>query len=189
MSHSFRQFKWIGMGAMALLVVLLVLPGISDRSVSTETETWQRAAEIAPSRLMEQVRTEHLGTEATVDLGRMKIWKIWRSAQSHPLYLIDSRIADAARYPQANLFCGQSGCAFWGYISVNHRYQQVLASYFNPRLPPDIPLFSLTGNLQNGLPMLQVNQLEDDRLWQYTLTFSGKTYDITEANLISETHE
>lgn len=144
---------------------------------------WQSAAQAAPAGLMEQVVRDNMTSNAQIDAGKMKVWKILQPGQSEPLYLIDTRIANLAERPSGNPLCGALGCAFFGYVSENGHYRKVLGTYFDVNLPPHIPLFELTDNLQKGLPTLKVNQREGDRVRQFIFSFNGESYEVVETRL------
>jgi hypothetical protein len=184
-----NKLKWFSLGAIALIAIVVVLSavGLADRQASANDAAWSYAAQSAPSELMTQVRAEHLSPDAAVDTGRMKVWKIQQSGQTQPLYLIDSRVADAAN--STNPLCGASGCAFFGYLVTASNYQQVLNIYLDPRLPPHIALIEVINTLQSGLPVLKVNQLEGDRIQQLTLTFDGTQYQVTDTQLSPQRYE
>jgi hypothetical protein len=184
-----NKLKWFSLGAIALIAIVVVLSatGLADRQASANDTAWSYAAQSAPSELMTQLRREHLSPDAVVDTGRMKVWKIQQPGQTQPLYLIDSRVADAAS--STNPLCGASGCAFFGYLATTNGYQQVLNVYLDPRLPPHVALIDAINELQSGLPVLKVNQLEGDRIQQLTLTFDGQQYQVTETQLSPKRYE
>ncbi|NET34879.1 MAG: hypothetical protein F6K19_23125, partial [Cyanothece sp. SIO1E1] len=162
---SWQKLKLMGLAvrAIALTILLSSLFGAIQERAAADATHWNYAAHAAPSELMTQVQQDNLRPEVPIDLGRMQIWKIQQSGQSAPLYLIDSQIADLAKYPQANPLCGRLGCAFLGYIPTDNGYVKVLDLYLKPQLPPDITLFAPSEILQHGLPVLRVNQLESNQ--------------------------
>ncbi len=183
-SRRARRFTIVG-----LLIGAIVWLGVMNQSASVELG-WREASRSAPSGLMQQVVQENLSSEFKGDSGRMKIWRIQRSGQSKPLFLVDSRIANEAEQPTTNPLCGASGCQFFGYIPAqNNRYQRVLAAYFNPRLPPKISLFDVTDKLQNGLPVLTVNQLEKRQIRQLIFAFKETSYELIETQLLPDIYE
>ena len=184
-----NKLKWFSFGAIALIAIAVALSatGLADRQASANNAAWNFAAQSSPSGLMTQVRAEHLSPDAAVDTGQMKVWKIQQSGQTQPLYLIDSRVANAAS--STNPLCGASGCAFFGYLATASNYQQVLNIYLDPRLPPHVALIDATDELQSGLPVLKVNQLEGDRIQQLTLTFDGTQYQVTDTQLSPQRYE
>ena len=182
--HRMRFFTIVG-----LIIGAIVMLGVINQSASVELG-WREAARSAPPGLMQQVIQENLSSNFKGDSGRMKIWQIRRSGQSKPLFLIDSRIANEADQPTENPLCGTSGCQFFGYVSTqNNHYQRVLVAYFNPRLPPKISLFDIADKLQNGLPVLTVNQLENKQIRQFIFAFNGKSYDLIETQLLPKVYE
>ena len=184
--HLLRnKLKWLGIGTVILIAIVWF--ELANWQASANDTTWSYAARSAPSELMTQIRREHLSSDATVDTGRMKVWKIQKSGQTQPLYLIDSRVAGAASY--TNPLCGASGCAFFGYLATTNGYQSVLSIYLDPRLPPHVTLIDTTNEPKSGLPVLKVNQLEGDRVQQLTLTFDGKQYQVTDTQLSPQRYE
>ncbi|MCG8368814.1 MAG: hypothetical protein MJA27_36460 [Pseudanabaenales cyanobacterium] len=186
-----HKLKWIGIavGAIALTILLSSITGAIREHASADSANWNDAVYSAPLGLMEQVQRNNLSPDLPIDTGRMRVRKVQQSGQSEPLYLIDSQIADAAKYPQANLLCGELGCAFFGYIPSDSRYEEILNTYFNPHLPPDIPLFESTETLKNGLPVLKVNQMESEQVQQLTLAFNGQAYEVIENQLFPDRYE
>lgn len=166
---------------IGLLLTGSVIVGLLNQGKATEFVTWQRASQVAPASLVQQIQQENLSGNSQV--GDMKVWKIQRPQQSKPLYLIDSRIKGKAS------LCGALGCAFWGYVPVSDRFQRVLSAYFDPRLPPKIQLFESQNALQNGLPILKVNQLEKQQICQYQYEFNGKGYELMETRLLPQRYE
>jgi hypothetical protein len=169
-----------------LLLLVFSAGGIYAALPKVNESGWQHASEAAPPGLMEQVVRENISPNAQVNSGQMKIWKIQRSGQPAPMYLIDSRVASSAT---TSPLCGASGCAFFGYVRQGEGYRRVFASYLDPRLPPNIPLFELVNHSSNGLPVLKINQLEGNQSQQLTLTFNGQMYEVTETQLLPQRYE
>lgn len=180
------RFRLIAFVSLILVGMIAVL---AMKSASTEAG-WQEAARSAPSGLMQQVTKENLSSDFAGDIGRMKVWKIVQSGQSKPLFLIDTHITNEATQPYGNPLCGAMGCKFLGYISTaKNQYQQVLANYFKPQLPPKVPLIEPTSTIRNGLPTLRVNQLESKQVKQTTLAFDGERYEVVETQLLPKVYE
>jgi hypothetical protein len=162
---------------------------LAMKSASVETG-WQEAARSAPPGLIQQVAKENLSSDFAGDIGRMKVWKIFQSRQSKPLFLIDTHITNEATQLYGNPLCGAMGCKFLGYVSTaKNQYQQVLANYFKPQLPPKISLIEPTPTIRNGLPTLKVNQLERKQVKQTMLAFDGKRYEVVETQLLPKVYE
>ncbi len=182
-----RRLRFIKILVIILLVFLA--GGIYAALPKTaQGDTWQPASSIAPPELMAQVIQENINPEIQVNAAQMRVWKIQLPGQSTPLYLIDSRIANSAGSPQNNPLCGALGCAFWGYVQEEN-YRRVFASYLDPRLPPDIPLIEPTNIIQNGLPNLKINQLQNHQIQQLTLSFNGQFYEAVETQLLPQRYE
>ena len=133
---------------------------------------WQLARDGAPPALLNQVVTDNLHPDITVDAGQMSILKLQQAGQSQPLYLIDARLIDSETQP----LCGAAGCALFAYIRTQSGFQQVLATYLDLHLPPGKTLLQPTGDLHQGLPTLVAMQLVENDLQQITLAFDGQTY-------------
>lgn len=173
--------------------VSLILAGtiavLAMKSASTETG-WQEAARSAPPGLIQQVIKENLSPDFTGGVGRMKVWKLFQSGQSKPLFLIDTRSTNEATHPQENPLCGALGCKFLGYISTaKNRYQQVLDHYLKPQLPPKVSLIEPSSTIRNGLPTLKINQLNGKQIKQLTFAFNGKGYEIVEIQVLPKVYE
>jgi hypothetical protein len=173
------------------LIIMTTLSLFASRNpASVNSSQWFDAAKQAPSGLIAQVIRDNIKPNIPVDAGRMKIWKIQRSGQTHPLYLIDSRVADMANYPHANLLCGVSGCAFFAYRSDdNKKFQQAWSAYLNVNLPPGVALIEPDDELRNGLPGLKVNQMKGKQIQQLYLSFNGQTYEITQVLLLPQRYD
>lgn len=180
------RFRLIGLVGLILISTIAVL---AMKSASVETG-WQEAARSAPPGLMQQVVQENLSAGFTGDTGQMKVWRILQSGQSKPLFLIDTRSTNEATHPGENPLCGALGCQFFGYLSTaKDRYQRVLSEYFKPQLPPKVSLIEPSQTVQNGLPILKINQLEGKQVKQMIFAFNGKTYDVVETHLLPKVYE
>lgn len=193
MNHSIsrQKLKLLVIAAIVLTVLLVALSffGSSGNRASADAENWNQAAQSDPAGLMAQVVADHLNPNALVDPGRMKILSLQLPGQSQPLYLIDSRIANLARYPHANPLCGASGCAFFGYVKDEEGFREVWMTYLNVNLPPEVSLFESPDELRNGFPVLKTNQMQGDRIEQLHWSFNGQEYEITKTLLTPQTYE
>ena len=99
--------------ALVSLVLASTIAVFAMRSASLES-SWQEASRSVPPGLMQQIIQENFNSDFAGDSGQMKIWKISQSGQSKPLFLIDTRTANAATQPQDNPLCGALGCQFLG---------------------------------------------------------------------------
>jgi hypothetical protein len=181
-----KWFKLMGATAVALLLALSVYWSGNN---AIATSTWQLANDAAPPGLMAQIRAETLRPKSATDVGRMKIWNIQLPGQKQSLYLINSQITSLVK-PHANPLCGNSGCAFFAYISTGkEQYQQVWNAYLNVHLPPKVTLFEVPTDLRNGMPVLKVNQLQTNRVQQLHVTFNGQIYEVTASLLTPQTYD
>jgi hypothetical protein len=158
---------------------------------ATSQPQWQLAKDAAPVELMAQVLQENLQPGTTLDAGQMKVWKVQQADQNVPLYLIDSRVANAAEQPQGNPLCGAQGCLFLAYIPAEKgHYQRVLHLYLNPHLPPKTTLLQPAEySLEAGLPCLVVNQLEHHKIRRMQFCFNGNNYEIIDTQLFPKVYE
>lgn len=175
--------------AIVSLILASTIAVLAMKSASVETG-WQEAARSAPPGLMQQVVQENLSSDFAGDVERMRVWRISQSGQSKPLFLVDTRSINGATRPNENPLCGALGCKFLGYVSATKdRYQQVLANYLKPQLPPKISLIEPTSTIRNGLPTLKINQLEGKQVKQSVLGFNGKEYEVVETHLLPKLYE
>lgn len=175
--------------AIVSLILTSTIAVLAMKSASVETG-WQNSARSAPPGLMQQVVKENLSSDFTGDTGRMKVWRIFQTGQSKPLFLVDTRSMNEANHPHENPLCGALGCKFLGYVSTaKEQYQQVFANYLKPQLPPKVPLIEPTPTIRNGLPTLKINQLEGRQVKQSVLAFNGKGYEIVETQLLPKVYE
>ncbi len=176
--------------SLLIVVMGLVLAIAWAIPKATSQPQWQLAKDAAPVELMAQVIQENLQPGTPVDTGQMKIWRVQQVNQNVPLYLIDTRVANAAEQPQGNLLCGVQGCLFLAYIPAGSgHYQRVLSLYLNPHLPPKIVLLQPTAALQAELPCLMVSQLEQPKIRTTQFCFNGSIYEIVETQLLPEVYE
>lgn len=158
-----------------LLVCLVMLVALAIWLWPRPSQTgWRLAQEVAPLPLLSQMLADNLSPNFPVDPGQMQMWKMQVAGQRQPLYLVDSRVQGIEIQP----LCGAIGCAFFGYIPQDIGFQQVLATYLNPHVPPGRSLIEPTTTVDNGLPRLVVNQLGAEGFQQYTLGFNGQVYEI-----------
>jgi hypothetical protein len=158
---------------------------------ATSQPQWQLAKDAAPAELMAQVIQENLQPGMLVDTAQMKVWQVQQADQKVPLYLIDTRVANAAEQPQGNPLCGVQGCLFLAYIPAGSgHYQQVLSIYLNPHLPPQITLLQPEEDfLESGLPCLTANQLEHHKIRTTRFCFNGSNYEILDSQLLPKVYE
>ena len=168
-----------------LPAVLLIFVSIGILYARSPQPSWQLAQDVAPPALLNQVVTDNLHPDATVDAGQMSVLKLRQSGQSRPLYLIDARLIDSETQP----LCGVAGCALFGYIRDQSGFQQVLATYLDPHLPPGQILLQPTSDLHQGLPKLVATQLVETDLQQITLAFDGQTYAVDRLDYLPSDHE
>jgi hypothetical protein len=179
----------IGLLILAISIVVAIALSLRSSNAAGQLQ-WRLAKEVAPGGLMEQVIQENIQSGTEINAGQMKIWTIRQPHQTIPLYLIDTRIANAAEHPQDNLLCGAQGCVFLAYISIGqNRYQRILNIYLNPHLPPKITLLQTTAELKAGLPCLVARQLEQQKIRITQFCFNGSTYEIVETQRLPEVYE
>ncbi len=162
---------------------LVSLPVIFRFPRSAAQGQWQPASQVLSAELQLQIRKENLQPGTPVDIGQMRVLIVQRSPQ--PFYLIDTRVADAAKGPDVNPLCGADDCLFLGYRAN----QRVLNIYLNPKLPPNVTLIQPIDQSQAGLPCLRINQLEQQKLHRTKLCFNGNTYEIMETQILPEVYE
>jgi hypothetical protein len=179
----------IGLLILAIAIVLAIALSLHS-SNATGQSPWRLAKEGAPAGLMAQVIQENIQPGTTVEAEQMKVWTIQQPHQTIPLYLIDTRVANAVEHPQENLLCGAQGCVFLAYIPAEEgHYQRILSLYLNPHLPPKMTLLQPTAELKAGLPCLVARQLEQQKIRITQFCFNGSTYEIVETQLLPEVYE
>jgi hypothetical protein len=179
----------IGLLILAIAVILAIALSLHS-SNATGIDPWRLAKEGAPTGLMAQVIQDNIQPETTVEAEQMKVWTIQQPHQTIPLYLIDTRVANAAEHPQDNPLCGAQGCVFLAYIPIGqNRYQRILSIYLNPHLPPKMTLLQPTAELKAGLPCLVARQLEQQKIRITQFCFNSGTYEIVETQRLPEVYE
>jgi hypothetical protein len=174
----------------AIILILFTFSLILSASFNSASDQWHGTGNRVPTKLMLRIKQENLHPEIPVDVERMRIWKIQKPEQSHPLYVVDSRITDLAKYPRVNPLCGASGCAFFIYEQTEHQdFQRIWSNYLNVNLPPTIALFALEKDFSKGLPVLTINQMEGKRIRQSHISFNGNVYEVTQTNLLPQIYE
>jgi hypothetical protein len=168
-----------------LPAILLIFVSVGILYARSPQPRWQLAKEGAPPALLTQVMADNLHPDVTVDAGQMSVLKLQQAGQSQPLYLIDARLIDSETQP----LCGAAGCALFAYIRNQSGFQQVLATYLDPHLPPGQLLLQPTGDLHQGLPTLVATQLVETDLQQITLAFDGQTYAVDRLDYLPSNHE
>jgi hypothetical protein len=179
----------IGLLILAIAIVVAIALSLHS-SNATGQSPWRLAKEGAPTGLMEQVIQENIQPGTPVEAGQMKVWTIQQPHQASPLYLIDTRVANAAEHPQDNPLCGAQGCVFLAYIPAEKgHYQRALSIYLNPHLPPKMTLLQPTAELKARLPCLVARQLEQQKIRVTQFCFNGSTYEIVETQRLPEVYE
>ncbi len=178
----------LGLVVLAIALVLAIAWTIPNAFSQPQ---WQLAKDGAPAGLMAQVIQENIQPGAPVDSGQMKVWKVEQVNQSVPLYLLDTRVANAAEQPQGNPLCGVQGCLFLAYIPAGSgHYQRVLSIYLNPHLPPQTTLLAPEeDSLAVGLPCLMVKQLEHHKIRTTRFCFNGSIYEIIDTQIFPKVYE
>ena len=174
-----------------LVVLVLAIAFFLPKTNASSQPQWQLAKDNASAGLMAQVIQENIQPGTPVDAGQMKVWKVQQSDQNVPLYLIDTRVTNAAEHPQDNPLCGMQGCLFLAYIPAGSgHYQRVLSIYLNPHLPPQTTLLAAEeDSLEVGLPCLIVKQLENHKIRTIQFCFNGSIYEIIDTQLLPEVYE
>jgi hypothetical protein len=189
-SRFYRKLIQFGLFPFVSVVLLLgLLTGSFGQGNARAQPDWKPASQSAPPGLLEQVVQENIQPGISIDAQNMKIWTIHPSQAKQALYLIDPRVAKAEDSSD-NPLCGAAGCVFLAYVQVSgNLYQRVLNTYLNPLLPPEVPLIKPGPELQSGLPCLQVNQLERQKIRTFKLCVNGTTYEVMESHLLPKVYE
>lgn len=177
-----NRSRWM---KVILLSLLLILVGVGVVRSSAPQPIWQLASNVAPKALLTQVMQDNVNPKIPFDPGQMRVLKWQQRGQPQPLYLIETRLAEAAEQP----LCGAAGCAFFAYRPDPQGFEQVWSAYLDPHLPPNRALLEPTGDLAQGLPVLSVNQLVETGLQHLTLNFDGQTYTTAKLDYLPLNHE
>jgi hypothetical protein len=171
-----------GLMVSGLAIALPLLIGVYQVWPRSTASDWQPADAIAPPELMAQATEEHLGPAFEGQLGQLKVMKIMQAGQAAPLYIINSRIPSLPIHE--NPLCGALGCLFLGYVQTSTGYQNVLSSYFDLRLPPDIALLEAGDELQHEMPELILHQLEGNQLLQLRMALNHERYEVIDTQYL-----
>jgi hypothetical protein len=183
-----KWLKLVGLFGVAIASLLALSIYWSDNNAIAESN-WKPAANSAPPGLMAQIQAEMLNSKYAAEAGKMKLWAIEIPGQQYPLYVINAQTASLVK-PNVNPFCGNSGCAFFAYIATGkEQYQQAWNAYLNVHLPPKVNLFETPDVLRNGMPVLEINQLQGQRVRQLHLTYNGQRYEVTTTLLTPQTYD
>ncbi|MEO0769056.1 MAG: hypothetical protein AAFY72_06425 [Cyanobacteria bacterium J06649_4] len=171
-----------GLMVGGLAIALPLMFGVYQVWPRSTKSDWQPAEAIAPDELMAQAAEENLGPSFDGQLGQLKVMKIVQSGQVAPLYLINSRIPSLPIHE--NPLCGALGCLFLGYVQTSTGYQNVLSTYFDLRLPPDIALLEVGDELQNEMPELIIHQVEGNQLLQLRMALNHERYEVIDTQYL-----
>lgn len=175
-----------GLIAVSLALAVPLIAGVY-RGWSRASNSWQPAHATGLDGLIQQVSEEQINPDFDVQTGNMRVLEISLPRQRESLYLIDSQqTTDAA---EREPLCGALGCAFFGYVTSESGYQNVLSLYLDPHLPPDIPLIEVGEVLQADMPELIVNQLEGTRILQMRMTLNDERYEVIEVKYLAQAYE
>jgi hypothetical protein len=187
MMHQ-KWLKLVGLFGVTIASLLALSIYWSGNNAIAESN-WKSVADSAPPGLMAQIQAEMLNSKYAAEVEKMKLWAIDLPRQQHSLYVINAQTANLVK-PNANPFCGDSGCAFFAYIaSGKEQYQQVWNAYLNVHLPPKVTLFETPDLLRNRMPVLKINQLQGQRVQQLHLTYNGQRYEVTTTLLTPQAYE
>ncbi|MDZ4877756.1 MAG: hypothetical protein CLLPBCKN_007191 [Chroococcidiopsis cubana SAG 39.79] len=124
------------------------------------------------SALLEQVErdyTHDIAPDTPMNVGQMQVSKISKS-NSQVLYLVNTRLPG-----DNNPSCGVSGCLFYGYVTQNDRFVQVLNGYLNDfQVENALPTIQAS-QIKNHLPCLHLTSAKQQ---SKELCYNGKTYQL-----------
>ncbi|OYE00766.1 hypothetical protein [Nostoc sp. 'Peltigera membranacea cyanobiont' 232] len=166
--HWFR----IGLGIFLLLSILMSLGGCS---LNAATVTWNKAANVLPATVVEQVIVENTELNAKVSAKNILAWSV--EGKDGRLAVFNLNTPDV---------CGALGCLYTGYwLRKDRPITQVFLSYLNPNLPPGKHLLEVGENRGQALPCIKVLQTEQEQLRQLNFCFNGTGYQLADSQLFT----
>lgn len=161
-----------------LLSYLAVLSGFSPAKAATSYQSeWKLVRSEAPAELIEQVSSEFL-SGLPIKVEPMKIHTI-SVEETKPIYLINTSPQKST--PRNNPLCVRAGCMYLMYVPTKGgNFQKVWHGYLDKNLPENVPLIQARDTFENGLPVLEVAQVQDGELVKFELKFDGNSYRITD---------
>lgn len=166
--HWFR----IGLGIFLLLSILMSLGGCSLNAASV---TWNKAANVVPATVVEQVIVENTELNSKVSAKNILAWSVEGKDGRFAVFNLNT--------PDV---CGALGCLYTGYwLRKDKPITQVFLSYLNPNLPPGKHLLSVGENRGQALPCIKVLQTEQEQLRQLNFCFNGTGYQLADSQLFT----
>ncbi|HEY9690638.1 MAG TPA: hypothetical protein V6D15_00360 [Oculatellaceae cyanobacterium] len=131
---------------IASLVILIVFCLVLVNVRSPVSNVWSVATSAPTSVLNTAVQQNylHFSKDQPLDINKMKVLKI--TGEAEPIYLFNLN---------NNQLCGQAGCLYVGYSLSGKR---VINLVLNTFLPSDTNLISVTKELINDYPCLEILQ-------------------------------
>ncbi|MBD2666930.1 hypothetical protein B6N60_04934 [Richelia sinica FACHB-800] len=166
--HWFR----IGFSIFVLLSMLLTLVGCS---LNAATVNWNKAVNLVPAPVLEQVIAENTKLNAKASVKNILAWNVAVTDGNFTLFNFNN--------PEV---CGVLGCLYAGYwFKQNQPIIRVFLSYLNPNLPPGKQLLAVGDKRNQPLPCLKVLQTEKQQLRQFNYCFNGNHYQVADSQLFS----
>ncbi|CAD5990285.1 hypothetical protein PCC9214_05759 [Planktothrix tepida] len=177
-----RSFLWVGRWfrfGVALFLFLSMLLGTSGCSSNSTSASWLKATEIVPVDLVKRVITENSQLNPEEVLSSVNAFTVKGKAGQLIVFSFNHQGV-----------CGKAKCLYVGYlISKNTTPVPVLATYLNPNLPPQTPLFKIMRDpsLSSDLPCLQIQQSMGKSMRQSKWCFNNHQYQIVQTSVIEST--
>ena len=117
-------------------------------------DNWDYAAKVAPTELIQQVRSENIDKYWIGDPRRFLMIKVKYMGQKSSLYLVIPAVKCESDYCPSELhrpLCGAAGrCSYFVYIKENGKYRKVWGKLFQRQ--GDTPLFKVSKQMKDGVP-------------------------------------
>lgn len=166
--HWFR----VGLGIFLLLSILMSLGGCS---LNAATVSWNKAANVVPASVIEQVIVENTELNTKASAKNILAWSVEGKDGRFAVFNLNT--------PDV---CGALGCLYTGYwLRKDKPITQVFLSYLNPNLPTGKHLLSVGENRGQALPCIKVLQTEQEQLRQLNFCFNGTGYQLADSQLFT----
>ncbi len=174
-----RSFLWVGRWfrfGVALFLFLSMLFGTSGCSSNPTSVSWSKATELVPVDLVQKVINENSQLNSQEILSNVNAFTVQGKAGQLIVFNLNNKGV-----------CGKVKCLYVGYlISKNTTPVRVLATYLNPNLPLQTPLFKIVRDpsLSSDLPCLQIQQSIGKSMRQSKWCFNNHQYQIIQTSVI-----
>jgi hypothetical protein len=164
---------WFRIG-LSIFLLLSVLIGLGGCSLNAATVNWDKAKNIVPAAVLEEVITKNTILNPKAVAQDVLTWNV--QGKDGKLTIFDFNTPEV---------CGALGCLYTGYwFRDNQPITQVFLSYLHPNIPQNQHLFQV-GEYRNQLPCFKVMQIENNQLRQLNFCFNGNNYQLADNELFA----